>query len=140
MAAGGQLGNEAESAPSPIVARIALHEQIFDTARVGIRTLGWVAIAWFVYLSVKELAGKDTWANIVLAIFAPNADRPNSVLIWQVLALVVFLWAIAERKFRLYKVGRLSGRIRSLEEHIDPNRSSSGLTTTGETHPKDKLP
>lgn len=57
-----------------------------------------------------------------------------------VLALSGYLYGRSQKKFRLRKTELLSARIRELELVIDPNRSSSGLQPSGETHPGDRLP
>jgi hypothetical protein len=49
------------------------------------------------------------------------------------------VWAVAERILRQRAVGRLGARNAELERRLDPNRTTSGLTVNGKTHPRDKL-
>ena len=48
------------------------------------------------------------------------------------------IWALAERRFRSRKTEELTARIRELEVGIDPLRSGSGLSATGDTNPEDR--
>ena len=98
---------------------------------------GGVIFACFycLYLIVDSLAGKTTAADIALkAITDLELDR--SVL--YVLTGGTTLWAIRERKLRKKKTKDLGAYVKELEEHIDPNRTSSNLTETGDTHPEDE--
>lgn len=54
------------------------------------------------------------------------------------LTIAFGLWAIIERSLRKRKTVKLTKRIEELETKIDPQRTSSGLLSTGETHPDDK--
>jgi hypothetical protein len=45
---------------------------------------------------------------------------------------------LVERILRHKKVAYLQERIIFLETERDPNRSSSGLAATGQTHPRDR--
>jgi hypothetical protein len=47
-------------------------------------------------------------------------------------------WAVAERRIRQRRVRELHVRIKELETAIDPNRSSSKLTSEGKTNPRDR--
>lgn len=54
------------------------------------------------------------------------------------LAVVSMLYGLFERELRRRKTKYLQDRIIKLEERLDPNRESSGLTPRGETRPEDK--
>lgn len=87
-----------------------------------------------VYLSVQELAGKST-----RAIFDASMAYSNGVNGWlMTVAVALFLYAMGERKFREHKIRYMTKRIKDLETDMDPERSSSGLPSTGNTRPEDK--
>lgn len=96
---------------------------------------GIVACFGFLYLAVDSLAGKTTATDIALkAITDLKLDRG----VLYVLTGGTALWAIRERKLRKKKTKDLGAYVKELEKHIDPNRTSSNLTETGDTHPEDK--
>ncbi len=96
---------------------------------------GIVACFYCLYLIVDSLAGKTTATDIALkAITDLKLDRGVLYL----LTGGTTLWAIRERKLRKKNTKHRSAHIKELEEHIDPNRTSSNLTATGDTHPEDK--
>ncbi len=55
-----------------------------------------------------------------------------------VLSIVCIIWALRERRLRQDKTEYLTNRIKALELHIDPERTSSNLAKTGKTHPEDE--
>ena len=100
-----------------------------------IRWGGIVACFGFLYLIVDSLAGKTTAADIALkAITDLKLDRGVLYL----LTGGTTLWAIRERKLRKKKTRDMEAHVNELEKHIDPNRTSSNLTETGDTHPEDE--
>lgn len=100
-----------------------------------IRWGGVVACFYFLYLTVDSLAGKTTATDIVLkAITDLKLDRGVLYL----LTGGTTLWAIRERRLRKKNTKHIAEHIKKLEEHLDPNRTSSNLTETGDTHPEDK--
>ena len=80
---------------------------------------------------VASVAGKTT--EILITIL-------GSVTLTASLTLTAgaAFWGYLERKFRQKKVEYLQGRIRDLELMLDPERTTSGLTTQGKTHPMDR--
>jgi hypothetical protein len=108
-------------------------DRFYRTVRTAIRVGGGCFAAWCLYLAVDSVAGKTTAFSVGLS------------LLWDVRLVLAFsiagsaiLWATAERWLRHRKVEFVQGRIRELELKIDPNRSTSGLTTKGRTNPKDR--
>lgn len=106
--------------------------------RYGLMKTGVVCAAWVsaVYLSqgiFVALAGKETILALKLAFL-------SDIKVAASFALTGFagLWAFLERQLRYRKVEQMAGRIRELESRIDPNRTSSQLTTKGKTNPRDK--
>ena len=100
-----------------------------------IRWGGIIACFYFLYLIVDSLAGKTTATDIALkAITDLKLDRG----ILYLLAGGTTIWAVRERKLRKKNTKHISEHIKELEELIDPNRTSSNLTETGDTHPEDE--
>jgi hypothetical protein len=112
-------------------------DQRYRTARTLIRA-GFGAFAfWCLYLATDTVAGKTTAFQAALTV--------GFSLLWDIRFVVAFslagaatAWGTAERMLRHRKVNYLQGRIKELEEQIDPKRSTSGLTTKGRTHPRDR--
>lgn len=113
-------------------------DQGFRTVRTLIKSGTVAAIFYWGFQALQVLAGQDTKLSVALS------------LVFSVLVNVKFVaaialtggamaWAVLERYLRLRKVDQLQGRIKQLEQMIDPNRSSSGLTTRGTTNPQDKI-
>lgn len=95
-------------------------------------------IAWLAYIA-KEitfgLAGKTTLAEIGVSIMLATSTRERiSYAANFLLVLLVF----REWHLRRKKVKKLAKRVVDLERHIDPNRSSSQLTSTGDTRREDR--
>jgi len=111
---------------------IARSEMWAKIAMQGFRAAWIVAIAGFGYLSVKELAGKATIAQFFVDALVSVPERAVSPW-WIAGAVAMFLWAAAERRLRLRKVSSMSDQLKRLEQQVDPRRTSSGLTATGET-------
>ena len=108
--------------------------KLIDQAPRGIH---WVYITLIVvsYFEVKELSGKITVANFVINVLGNITVQKEVVFTgWGLTAI----WAMLERVLRTKKVPWLSRRVKELEHRLDPNRTSSGLTETGQTNKEDK--
>jgi Flp pilus assembly protein protease CpaA len=113
-------------------------DQIFRTARTLIRCATVAVIFYWGFQALEVLAGQDTKLSIALSlVFTALVDIKFAAAIS--LAGGATAWAVLERRLRLQKVDNMQGRIKQLEQMIDPNRSSSGLTTEGRTNPKDRI-
>lgn len=99
-----------------------------------IRWGGLVAIAYFLYRSVDALAGERTIADI-------GVNFNTKISVSEVLAWIFGISGIGygyrQNDLRCTTIERLQGRIRELETHIDPQRTSSNLNQRGETNPRD---
>jgi len=107
----------------------------YALARTGIRTLAVIVIAWFSKQAIGDLAGHDTSVIVSAALSVVGNLK---VALSMTLAGSAAVWAIVERSLRRRKTEALQGRIIELEQGLDPRRSSSGLTPTGKTNPRDK--
>jgi hypothetical protein len=103
-----------------------------------LRTACIVTPFFFAWLAVRDLAGKQTYADIG---FKAVADlKMNEVLAkiapWGTSALATG-WAVTERTFRKANVKRVSTENSKLQKQLDPGRRSSSLTEVGDTSPED---
>ena len=104
---------------------------------------------------VHELKGTTTLANIQIGLRAVLSVNPEpgkeasswplgcELLVYLVIGLIVIagvaiFYAYRERKLRHQTIQEMGQQITLLEKFIDANRSTSGLSKTGETHPKDR--
>ncbi len=118
--------------PPALVQRETIAQR-YALARTVVRYTAFVAIAWIAKDMILGLAGRDTLVAVRLAIlgdfkFAAALSVTGPACIW----------AIAERWLRHRKVTYMQDRIKDLEAKIDPNRTSSRLTTAGKTNPGDR--
>lgn len=91
--------------------------------------------AWALVEIMPYLAGKET--TVMMYLEGTMFSKSSS---WVTFAIIVLLlWAILERRLRQSKTVTLTERIAELETRLNPNRTSSGLTPQGLTHPKDKV-
>jgi hypothetical protein len=110
-------------------------DSIYRTVRTAIHAITICVVAYFALQAIRSLAGTNTsvFVSIIL-----NALVDLKFVFSVTLAGSCAVWAICERKLRHRKVADLSGRLRMLEQEIDPNRSSSQLTAHGKTNPSDR--
>jgi hypothetical protein len=106
----------------------------FETLRTLIPWVGGFGIAYMGYRSIDALAGKITVASFLFQLFA------NRWFAWLVTVLfggggTVYGWR--QKRLRHAVTARLTKRTAELELKLDPNRSSSSLTTHGETNSRD---
>ncbi len=99
-----------------------------------IRWGGLVFIFYWIYRSIAVLAGNTTVASIGLGVFS---DVKLSDIFGYLFGGSGVAYGIAQKRLRRRKVHHLQGRIKELETQFDPGRTSSGLTTHGDTHPRD---
>jgi len=113
-------------------------DQVFRTVRTFIRSGTVALIFYWGFQALEVLAGQDTKLSIALSlVFSALVDLKFAAAIS--LAGGAAVWAALERGLRLRKVDNMQGRIKQLEQMIDSNRTSSGLTTQGKTNPQDRI-
>jgi len=110
-----------------------------------IRWSGVVFLAYWCFRSIEKLAGKNTDADINISVlssfFSFGFGDKVAVVIGVTgffLCICGIIYGMYQRRLRLRTVERLQGRIKKLEHGKDPDRSSSKLTSKGETRPKDR--
>jgi hypothetical protein len=106
------------------------------TIQTGIPWLGACFIAAMVMLSVRQLAGQHTLADLNLRVI--GNVRINEALAWLVAALFGFD-DFNRRRLHRRDIKRLARDNSELEKRLDPHRTSSGLTPTGKTRREDKI-
>jgi hypothetical protein len=100
----------------------------------GIRYGGVVALGYFAFRSIESLAGRTTLADI----FVMGNLQASVVVSWAVgVGGVAYGWR--QRRLRHTVNETLGVRVADLEQQLDSKRSSSKLTKTGQTDPKDLL-
>jgi hypothetical protein len=109
-------------------------QQRYSAIRTAIRSVAWLAVAWLGFGAFKTFAGQTTSVAISLIL---NALVDLKFVVSIALTGTATAWALLERRLRLRKVETMQGHIKRLETILDPERSSSGLTTRGLTNPKD---
>lgn len=101
-----------------------------------VKWAGLCGLGFISYLAIKEMAGQETMANIVV-------NFMTDIKVNQWLAYIVggcgAGYGVAQRRTKNSTIARLSGRKEKLEQMIDPGRKSSKLTARGETRPEDIL-
>lgn len=91
-------------------------------------------ISYNAYLSIESLSGKYTLADIGVN-FLSQMDV-SITLAWGA-GLMAVVYGLKQRKLRKDTIERMQLRVHQLETKIDPNRSSSNLTSRGDTRPED---
>lgn len=116
------------------VEKVRVNER-YVTLRTLIRAAAGFGVAVFGFQALEKFAGQDTSVALNAA-FSVVADL--RVVLAVSLAGVATVWALIERRLRQRKTDNLQGRIRDLETKLDIKRTTSGLTTKGQTNPRDK--
>ena len=119
----------------PELVRFAWIDKAFDLAKHTVTWTGRVLVVYLMSRMVSSLAGRTTLADITIQFLAARNARE---LISYVIAVGLLAWGIRERRLRKSTVRELSRRLEVTERHLDPERSSSQLTETGETRPEDR--
>jgi len=104
-----------------------------------IRAGGWCAFAWIVAGAVQNLSGKETDATFSAAVdIKLIANRYFREIVFALIGFSGTVYGYSQR--RLYKkaVKKLK-RMETLEEIIDPNRSSTGLEEGFQGNPVDRI-
>lgn len=92
-----------------------------------------------VYFSIRELAGRRTFADLEFRAIADfKANHYLGVYLpWGLVGAAV-TWAKLERILRRRHVERISSEQSETHKLIDPGRRSSGLSKKGQTSPEDE--
>lgn len=115
--------------------RVRIIDKAFDLAKHLITCSAIVLVIYLIGRTISDLAGKTTLADIVIQILMSGNARE-----WASYAVTggAILWGARERRLRKSTINHLSRRLIKTEEQLDPNRTSSHLTETGDTRPEDQ--
>ena len=95
-----------------------------------------LTIVYFgIYRTAHELAGRETFATLGISLLA---DVKQDEIRAYVAAIVGWIFGVNALRLRRNTTERLTIRIQELEQRIDPNRTTSGLTPRGQTPPEDQ--
>jgi len=99
----------------------------------------WVAVKFTedLRLSIGYLAGQDTHADLMLSYFV-SSPSGLTVSVSVTVGVSGLGYGLLERTLRHRTLARYRNRNAELERRLDPDRTSSGLTADGRTHPRDK--
>jgi hypothetical protein len=111
-----------------------LAPMITGIATTACKWAGLAMIFYCTYLSVAELSGKKTTADVL---FKGVLDMKANEYAAYIFGGGGVIYGLRERRLRRKTTERLSKRTASLEKRIDPNRTSSGLPSTGDTRRED---
>ena len=127
-------GNENEI-EDKLLLKANIAEGIFSVLNNLIKYGCLVFLFRYGYLSIQALAGQETNSKIILQLL-------SDLKINQYLSYVIggggFAYGYAQRRLKKQTIIKLHDRIEKLEKGLDPKRSSSMLTTDGDTRPEDK--
>jgi hypothetical protein len=110
-------------------------------------SVGWLALTrllcvavfcWFAYLSVRELAGRQTLADVRFRLLADlKASKYFGLILPWGLAAMATSYGLGQRHLRKRHIKRVSSEHSKIQEKLDPGRRSSHLSKKGETSPED---
>lgn len=108
------------------IRRADLIERIVVNLTWALAVVGGVYFA--IYLPIKVTAGKTATIQYLVSWLADF--NVHVALAWSTAAACLW-WGWRERKKRLQERAERDERIKQLETHLDPNRTSSNLTVDG---------
>lgn len=108
---------------------------VASVLRELIRWGGIALVAFFTYRSVDCLAGKVTSSNILFSVLTDLKANQYFGLLFGGGGIY---YGYKQKKLRKDTVERLQSRIQVFEKYIDDRRSSSKLTSKGNTRPEDE--
>ena len=132
------MTDQPDDPSSRILRKLSLAETITSAWNSTVKWGGLVAISYFVFRTVEALSGTTTFADIGLEVRAFANIKISQLAAW-FFALCGVGYGLGQRRLRKDTIERLQSRIQRLETEIDPDRSTSSLTTRGETRPEDEL-
>ena len=97
----------------------------------------WI-VSYYLYLSIRELAGRQTTASILLSLYGIlKAPRALSILFAYLFAALASAWGYGERRGKKRAIARLHPLARQAQLQVDPHKGSSKITPMGDTRPGD---
>ena len=121
--------------------KLYLIKNISDVVAHSVKWTGIVLVTYYIYKMFEVLAGKSTFANIIVAIMADYKNeewKSWALLLMFIFALGCLIYGLNQRRLRKREIEKNSAYRAELEKLLNPKRESSKLTTRGNTNPKDK--
>ena len=116
--------------------RLRKIEAVDANCRLFIRYGFCALIAFFGYRAINVLSGQYTFADIAVRFVA-------NIKVGAAISYTVggggIVYGFLQKKLRGDAIKKMALHIKELEEILDRNRGSSGLTDRGGTRPEDKL-
>lgn len=122
------------SAENRILRNAKTAEGIVAVANNFLKWGGIVLIFYFLDHSIAALAGKNTSSDIAVSLIT---DFKINKYLGYAIGGGGALYGYGQKELRRKTIERLHGQIKILEEKLDPRRSSSKLTKSGDTRPED---
>lgn len=110
-----------------------LSDNIYRIGSEFVRWSGLVCIFYFIFQTVRTLAGQTTTANISFL----SDVRISEAAAW-IFGAGGIVYGSRQNKLRKDTIEQFQGRLTVYEQRLDPGRTSSKLTQRGETNPEDK--
>ena len=104
-----------------------------DLGRYAIQWAGLVLIAYFFYRTLDSFAGRNTFAEIGIKILG-NITVSRGII--TLLTASGWVYGLGQRGLRRRSIERLAPAKNQVEGLLDPNRTSSNLTSRGTTPPR----
>jgi hypothetical protein len=111
-----------------------IYEGIFSTIKALLKYGSIVLIVRYGYYAVLALAGKQTFADVGFRILG-NVQISHNIC--YLVATGGILYGVGQRTMRRRHIKRVDSLKNNYERMLDPRRTSSGLTHTGQTRPED---
>lgn len=128
------MGAKKKPQPASRAERQTLLHARYGLFRTLVRSATVAFVVWMGFMSIREIAGKDTsFKAVVNAVIELSADRWVFLLLSGVSS---FGW-YRERRLRQKTIAEQAGHIGELERKVDPKRLSSGLGPTGAPRKED---
>ena len=98
--------------------------KLFSLTELLINRGTWIAMAYFTYLSIKEIAGKNTTTSLSFVI-RHLVEFKKGCLILGFFAILCCIWALRERKLRKRQIKKLQGHNKELELRMQERGSTA---------------
>jgi hypothetical protein len=117
--------------------------KVQDTIQLAIKAFAYtvvgIAFCGFAYLSVRELAGRTTLADILFRGAADfKLNKPFSQLLAYLFGFGGVTFGASQKALRSRYIKKWHPIIKMYEQSADPNPTSSNLTKVGKTQRGDK--
>ena len=109
-------------------------------SKVGVALVRWTGICFCGYQASLVLiawSGETTMADVTVALKATGFSGAAAGL-GVLVGVAGLIYGKVQARLRRETIRQFEARVRELETTLDPGRSSSGLTTSGDTPPEEE--